>query len=145
MEEYRNVITVFTRINRPHVFFAPQFFKCFRVFPCISQLSILHRGMVTHSYCRSWQPVTSFVLQECGISAVLIRTLGLYYNAETFHFKFMNRIPNSGSKLKVTSKTTPSKNSAHIFRTLVFGEKIDQNCENYASKYGSIFFFAIHF
>jgi hypothetical protein len=31
-------------------------------FPRISRPSILHLGMVTHSYCRSWQSVTSFVL-----------------------------------------------------------------------------------
>jgi hypothetical protein len=77
--------------------------------------------MVTHSYCRSWQSVTFFVLQECRISAVLVRTLGLCYNAEMFHFKFINRIPNSEPNLKVTSKTTPSKNSSHNFHTPVFG------------------------
>jgi hypothetical protein len=76
--------------------------------------------MITHSYCRSWQSVTSFVLQECGISAGLIRTLSLYYNAETFHFKFMNRIPNSGLNVKVTSERTLSKNSLCNLRTPIF-------------------------
>jgi hypothetical protein len=116
------IITMFTR-----VFFVSQFFKRFGgFFPRIPRPSILHLGMVTHSYCRSWQPVTSFVLQECGISAVLVRALVLYYKAETFHFKFMSRIPNSGPNLKVTSKTMPSKNSSHNFRAPVFDEKIGQ-------------------
>jgi hypothetical protein len=77
--------------------------------------SIMLVAMLCDSDGTSWQSVTSFVLQECGISAVLVRTLGLYYNAETFHFKFMNMIPNSGPNLRVTSKT-PSKNSSHNFR-----------------------------
>jgi hypothetical protein len=81
--------------------------------------------MVTHSYCISWQSTTSFDLQECGISAVIVRILGLYYNAETFHFKFMNRIPNSGPNLKVTSKTMPY-NSSHNFHTPFLDEKIGQ-------------------
>jgi hypothetical protein len=107
--------------------FARQFFKHFReFFPRISRSSILYLGMVTHSYCRIWQSVTSFVLQECGISAVLFRTLVLYYNAEMFHFKVMNRIPNCGPNLKVTSKTTPSKNSSHNFCTPFFDDKIGQ-------------------
>jgi hypothetical protein len=79
--------------------------------------------MVTHSYCRSWQSVTSFIIQECGISAVLIRTLGLYYNAETFHFKFMNRIPNSGPNLKVTSKKRLPKIPRIIFAPQFFDKK----------------------
>jgi hypothetical protein len=82
--------------------------------------------METHSYCISWQSVTSFDLQECGISAVIVRILGLYYNAEMFHFKFMNRIPNSGPKLKLTSKTMPYKNSSHNFHTPFMDEKIGQ-------------------
>jgi hypothetical protein len=99
----------------------PNFSSGFRgVFPCISWPSILHLGTVADSYCRNWQSVTSFVLQECGISAVLVRTLGLYYNAQTFHFKFMNRISNSRPNLKVTSKTRPSKNSSHNFCTPIF-------------------------
>jgi hypothetical protein len=108
------------------MFFAPQFFKHFyRAFsPRISRPSILHLDMVTHSYCRSWQSVTSFVLQECGISAVLVRTLGLCCNTEVFHFKFVNRIPNSRPNLKVASKTMPSKNSSHNFCTPVSYEKI---------------------
>jgi hypothetical protein len=56
-------------------------------------------------YIMAWQTihiVTSFDIQECGISAVLVKMLGLYHNAETFHFKFMNRIPNSRPKQKVT-------------------------------------------
>jgi hypothetical protein len=105
----------------------PNFSRVFRaLFPHISQPSILHLVMVTHPYCRSWQSVTSFVLQECGISAVLVRTLGLYHNAETFHFKFMNRIPNSGPNLKVTCKITPSKNSSHNFHTHIFYKEIGQ-------------------
>jgi hypothetical protein len=62
--------------------------------PHISRPSILHLGMVTHSNCRSWQSITSSVLQVSGISAVLVRSLGLYYKVDMFHFKFMNRIPN---------------------------------------------------
>jgi hypothetical protein len=93
--------------------------------------------MVTHSYCRSWQSVTSSVLQECWISAVLVRTLGIYYNSEMFHFKFMNRIRNSIPNLKVTSEA-PSKNSSHNFCTPVFGrENWPTKCENYASIYGT--------
>jgi hypothetical protein len=38
----------------------------------------------------------------------------------------MNCIPNSGPNLKVTSKTTPSKNYSHNFCTLFFDEKIGQ-------------------
>jgi hypothetical protein len=87
--------------------------------------------MVTHSYCRNWQSVTSFVLQECGISAVLVKILGLYYNAKTFHFKFTYIIPNSGRNLKVTSKTMSSKNSLHNFRTRLWARKLDKKCENY--------------
>jgi hypothetical protein len=96
--------------------------------------------MVTHSYYRNWQSVTSFVLQECGISAVLVRTLGLYYSAETFHLKFMSRITTSGPNLKVTSKTTPPKNSSHNFRTRLWQENWPKWCENYASKYGMLWF-----
>jgi hypothetical protein len=72
--------------------------------------------------------VTSFVLQECGILGVLVRTLGLYYNAETFLFKFLNRIPNSGH-LKVTCKTTPSKNSLHNFRTRFLVRKLTKSAK----------------
>jgi hypothetical protein len=109
----------------------PNFSSIFRdVFPPV------FLGMVTHSYFRNWQSVTSFALQECGISAVLVRTLGLYYNTETFHFKLMNRIPNSGPNLKVTSKTTPSKKSSLNFRTPIFDKKMAKKCENYTSKYG---------
>jgi hypothetical protein len=70
----------------PSLIFCTAIFQAFSegFFPHISQPSILHLGMVTHSYCGRWQAVTSFVLQEYGILAVLIRTLGLYYNAETF-------------------------------------------------------------
>jgi hypothetical protein len=71
--------------------------------------------MVTYSHCRNWQSVTSFVLQEGGISAVLVRMLGLYYDAETFHFMFMNRTPISEPNLNVTFKTTPSKKSLALF------------------------------
>jgi hypothetical protein len=42
-------------------------------------------------------------VQQKGSSAVLVRMIGLYYNAGTFHLKFMNRIPVSGPNLKVTS------------------------------------------
>jgi hypothetical protein len=82
--------------------------------------------MVTHSYYKSGQYVTSFILQECGISAVLTRTLSLHYIAEKFQFKFMNGIPKSGPNLKVTSKTTTSENSSHNFHIPVFDEKIGQ-------------------
>jgi hypothetical protein len=125
------VYHIYSRNFRPDIFFAPQFFKRFRGFPPrISWPSILHLGMVTHSYCRSWQSVTSFVPQECGISAVLVRTLGLYYNTETFHFTFMNRIPNSGPNLKVTSKKTASKNSSHNFRIPIFWRENQPKCAN---------------
>jgi hypothetical protein len=132
-------IIVFTGVIFAIAYFShPNFSSVLRgVFPRISRPSIQHLGMVTHSYCRSCQSVTSFVFKKCGISAVLSRTLGLYYNAETFHFKFMNRIPNSGPNLKVTYKTTPSKSSSHNFRTPVFWrENWPKKCEHYASKYG---------
>jgi hypothetical protein len=48
-------------------------------------------------------PSNATVQQE-GSSTVLVRMLGLYYNAETFHFQFMNKIPTSGPNLNVTSK-----------------------------------------
>jgi hypothetical protein len=67
-------------------------------------------------------------VQQKGRSAVLNRTLGLYYNAKTFLFKFMNTIPVSGPNVIVTSKTTPSKNSSHIFTPHLFGEKIGKKC-----------------
>jgi hypothetical protein len=74
-------------------------------------------------------------VQQKGSSAVLIRSLGLYYNAETFHFKFVQRIPLSGPNLKVTSKATPSKNSLHNFHAPFFeSEDWPKKCENYASK-----------
>jgi hypothetical protein len=111
-------ITVFThRILACAYYLHPNFSSIFRGLTHIARPSILNLGMVTDSYCRSHRSVTSFVLQECGISAVLVRTLGLYYNAETLHFKFMNRIPNSGPNLKVTSKISPSMNSSHNFHT----------------------------
>jgi hypothetical protein len=128
---------VFTRVIVALVYFLhSSSSRAFRRFLLrISQPSILHLGMVTHSNCRSWQTVTSFVLQECGISGVLIRTLGLYYNAETFHFKFMNRIPNYRPNLNATTKTMPSKNSSHNFRNPIFWqENWPKTCENYASK-----------
>jgi hypothetical protein len=122
------VVTVFTHTSFILAYFwHPNFSSIFRgFFHHISRPSTLLLGMVTHSYCRSWQSVTSFALQECGISAVLVRTLGVYYNAETFHFKFMNVISNSRPNLKVTAKTMPSINSSHNFRRLVFDENIDQ-------------------
>jgi hypothetical protein len=40
----------------------------------------------------------------------------------------MNRIPNSGPKLKVTSKIMPSKNSSHNFCTPLFDKEIVQKC-----------------
>jgi hypothetical protein len=80
-------------------------------------------------------------VQRKGSSAVLVRTLGLHYNAKTFHLKFINRIPISRPILKVTSKTTPSKNSLHNFRTPLFMRKLAKKCENYASKYGNSHFF----
>jgi hypothetical protein len=95
--------------------------------------------MVTHSYCRNWQSVTSFILQECGISAVHIRTLGQYYNAEKFQFKFMNRIHNSGPNLKATSKTRFPKIPRIIFAPFLY-EKIGQKVQNYVSKYGMLNF-----
>jgi hypothetical protein len=54
--------------------------------------------------------------QQGGLSAFLVRTLGLYYNVETFYLKFVNKIPISGPNMKVASKTMPSKNSSHNFR-----------------------------
>jgi hypothetical protein len=62
--------------------------------------------------------------------------LGQYYNAEMFHFKFMDMIPNYGRNLKVTSKTSPSINSSPNFRTPFVVEKIGHKYENYVSKYG---------
>jgi hypothetical protein len=48
----------------------------------------------------------------------------------------MNKIPNSGPNLEITSATAPSKNSSHYYRTPVFDGKISQEkCKNYASKY----------
>jgi hypothetical protein len=119
------VHTVFTRvIFTLAYFFQPNFSSVFREFsPHISQPSILHLRMVTHSYCGNCKCVTSFVLQECGISAIIIRTLGLYYNAETFHFKFMNRIPNSGPNLKVASKKKRLPKIYRSFHTPLFTRK----------------------
>jgi hypothetical protein len=79
LETFTVTITVFIRVIFAIVYFShPNFSSVFRgLFARISQPSILHLGMVTHSYCRSWQSVTSFVLQECGISVVLVRTLGI--------------------------------------------------------------------
>jgi hypothetical protein len=77
------------------------------------------------------------IVKQKGSSAVLIRMLGL--NVETFCSKFMNGLHISGPNLKVTSKTTPSKNSSHSFCTLLFHEKIGQKkCENYTSEYGNL-------
>jgi len=82
--------------------------------------------MLTHSYCRNCQAVTSSVLQRCGISSVLVTMLCLHYNTEMFHFKSKNRIPNSGPTMKLASKTMLSKNSLHNFRTPVSDKKTGQ-------------------
>jgi hypothetical protein len=71
------IYRIYSRNFRPHVFFAPQIFKHFgRVFfpPYFSVFNPASWPvrMVSHSYCRSWQSVTSSVLQDCGISAVLV-------------------------------------------------------------------------
>jgi hypothetical protein len=79
--------------------------------PHVSRPLILHLGMVTHSYCRNWQSVT-------------FRNVGFQlFSSVCFHFKFMNRITNSGPNLKVASKRMPSKNSSHNFCTSAFGQK----------------------
>jgi hypothetical protein len=53
-------------------------------------------------------PRNTTVLQKRS-SAVLFRTLGLYYNTEMLHFRFMNRIPILRPNLKVTSKSSLPK------------------------------------
>jgi hypothetical protein len=75
----------------------------------------------------------NITVQQEGSSTVL-GTLSLYYNAETFHFKYMNMIPISGPNLEVTPKTTPSKNSLHKFCTPFLMRKLAKRCEKYASK-----------
>jgi hypothetical protein len=56
-------------------------------------------------------------VQQERLSAVLVRTSGLYYNAEIFNLKFMNRIPISRPNLKVSSITTQSKKTSNNFHT----------------------------
>jgi hypothetical protein len=70
----------------------------------------------------------NIAVQQKGSSAVLFRTFGLYYNAEMFRVKYMNRIPISGPNLKVASKTVPSENSSHNIHT-PFYVKIGQRSE----------------
>jgi hypothetical protein len=82
----------------------------------MSQPSILHLGS-PHGNIHFTELGSLSLLLFFRISAVLVRTLGQYYNAETFHFKFMSRITNSEPNLKVASKTTPSKNYSHNFHT----------------------------
>jgi hypothetical protein len=67
-------------------------------------------------------------VQQKGSSAVLVRMSGLYHNPETFNFKFVNRLPISGPKLKVASKTLPS-DILHNFCTPFFDEKIGKKVQ----------------
>jgi hypothetical protein len=80
--EYR----INSRNFHPRVFFAPQFSSVLRG---LSPFFSAFNSASWHGNPFISQKLTVF--QEYGISAVLIRMLGLYYKAEAFHFKFMNR------------------------------------------------------
>jgi hypothetical protein len=137
------IYRIYSRNFRLCVFFAPQFFRLFRGFPLpyfstFSSASWPVR-MITHSYCRSWQSVTSFVLQECGISCSRqnVRPMLQWQNVSFLVYE-QDTYRNSEPNLKVTSKTTPFKNSSDNFHTPNFLTiKLAKKCENYASKYGT--------
>jgi hypothetical protein len=61
-------------------------------------------------------------VQQKGSSAIFDRTSSLHHNPETYHWKFMNKLPISRRSLKATYKTKPSKNSSQDFGTPISWE-----------------------
>jgi hypothetical protein len=94
-----------------HNFRTPIFKAFLEGFPHLSQPSILHLGMVTHSYCRNCS--LSLLLSFRNVGFQLFSSEHYAYIITLKCFKFINRIPNSRHNPKVTSKTTPYKNSSN--------------------------------